>query len=215
MILPGCSTVSDFHIKNLAKTDIDLVSEIHLRQTTELLKTLTIKLYKKNPNELKKSPGQTIDTRLNQIFNCPVMDSFKEIEYQTGTDAILLGLDPAFNGDRVFPVVFGLYTMIHKAYGSKCEFFIIDMLNGQDLYNCARNIEILVWRLKSRQKANGQPFILTNSLDADAPNLSYERIFGKLIVLQDTLALVVSSRNGRVIKEVVQFAGMTFLPIGI
>jgi len=58
-------------------------------------------------------------------------------------------------------------------------------------------------------------FILTNSVEGEIQNLSYERLFGKIISLQDTMAQIVSNRSGRIIKEVVQIAGMAFLPIGI
>ena len=111
--------------------------------------------------------------------------------------------------------MYGLYTMIHKSYDSKCELFMLDYLNAQDLYNSARNIEVFVWRLKTRRKDNGRLFILTNSFEGKVKNLSYERIFGKLISLQDTMAQVISNRTGRIIKEVVQITGMAFLPIGI
>ena len=126
-----------------------------------------------------------------------------------------MGFEPEFEGDRVFALMVGLYTMIHKSYNSKCELFIMDYLNEQNLYNSARNIEILVWRLKTRHTESGRLFILTNSSEGEIQNLSYERIFGKLISLQDTMALIISNRTGRVIKEVVQIAGMAFLPIGI
>lgn len=105
--------------------------------------------------------------------------------------------------------------MLHRAYSSKCELYLLDYLNAQDLYNSARNIEILVWRLNSRHKEDGSVFLLTNEIDGDTVNLSYERIFGKLISLQDTMAKIVATRNGRIIKEVIQTVGMAFLPIGI
>jgi len=214
-LLSGCSASSEFRIKDLAKTNIDVISEIHMNQAITLLKTLTVKLYKKNPYELQKVKGQTIHSRLNQIFICPVYKKYEELKFKESTDAILLGFDPEFEGDRVFALMVGLYTMIHKSYNSKCELFILDYLDAQNLYNSARNIEICVWRLKTRKKDNGQLFILTNSLKGDVQNLSYERIFGKILSLQDTMALIVSNRSGRIIKEVVQIAGMAFLPIGI
>lgn len=214
-LLSGCSKSSQFHIKDLAKTNIDMVSEIHMNQINDLLKNLTVKLYKKNPYELQKVQGQTIDSRLSQIFTCPVVKKYKEIDFKESTDAILLGFEPDFKGDRVFALMHGLYTMINKSYNSKCELFMLDYLNAQNLYNSARNIEILVWRLNTRKKDNGRLFILTNSFEGEIKNLSYERVFGKLISLQDTMALIVSNRTGRIIKEVVQIAGMTFLPIGI
>ncbi len=214
-LLAGCRTPSDFHVKDLAKTNIDVISEIHLNQATELLKELTEKLYKKNPYELKKNPGMTINMRIRQIFTCPVQFSFPEVHHKKSIDAILLGFDPDYEGDRVFAVVFGLYTMIHASYNNKCELFMLDYLNEQALYNSARNIEILVWRLNNRHTHTGRVFLLTNSLDDENPNLSYERLFGKLISLQDTMARIIADRTGRTIKEVVRIAGMAFLPIGI
>ncbi len=214
-LLTGCRSASQFNIKDLAKTDINQVTDIHLSQSIRLMKTLTRKLYKKNPSELKKIPGQTIDSRMARIFQCPLSGSFEEINFTSGTDAILLSFDPQFKGDRVFAVMFGLYSMIHASYNNRCEMFMLDYLNEQNLYNSARNIEILVWRLKTRKKENGQLYLLTNNADGEIKNLSYERLFGKLISLQDTMALIVSQRTGRLIKEAVHMTGMAFLPIGL
>lgn len=214
-LLTGCTASSEFHIKNLAKTDINIVCEIHMDKAVALLKKLTVKLYKKNPYQLQKSDNQTIDSRLKQIFICPLDNKYKELDFKDSTDAILLGFEPEFEGDRIFALMYGLYSMIHKSYNSQCEFFMLDFLNAQTLYNSARNIEIVVWRLKTRKKADGKLFILTNSCKAQISNLSYERIFGKLISLQDTMASITSRRSGMVIKDAVQAAGMAFFPIGI
>lgn len=92
---------------------------------------------------------------------------------------------------------------------------MLDFLNAQSIYNSARNIEIFVWRLKARHQPNGKLFLVTNVCDGPIENLSFERIFGKLISLQDTMALIVSSRTGRMITEVVHIAGMAFFPIGL
>jgi len=214
-LLPGCSVSSDFQFKNIAKTDIDQISELHMNQAVDLLKTLTEKLYKKNPGELQKVPNQTIASRLEQIFICPIETGYVELDFKDSTDAILLGFEPEFKGDRVFSIMFGLYSMIRKSYNNKCEFFMLDSLDEQRLYNSARNIEILVWRLGSRKADNGQLIILTNDVDSEIKNLSYERLFGKLISLQDTMAQIISSRTGRFITKAVQMVGMAFLPIGI
>ena len=118
----------------------------------DLIKNLTIKLYKKNPHELQKIKGNTIDSRLKQISICPVTTKYKELDFKESVDAILLGFEPEFKGDRVFAMMYGLYTMIYKSYNSKCELFMFDYLEAQNLYNSARNIEILVWRLTTRTK---------------------------------------------------------------
>ncbi len=213
LVLSGCNTIPKFNIKNMAKTDIDNVAEIHINQVNNLLKELTIKLYKRNPNELKKKQGSTIESRLNDIFACPYKKNYKELGYREAVDAILLGFEPQFQGDRIFAVMYGLYTMIHKSYNSKCELFLFDSLDAQNLYNSARNIEVFVWRLKTRKKPDGNLFILTNSLKGEVINLSYERIFGKLISQQDTMAKITSKKTNRIIKKAVQMVGMAFLPI--
>lgn len=214
-LLSGCAASSDFRLKNLAKTNIDIISELHMNQAIDLLKTLTEKLYKKNPWELQKVPGQTIDSRLKQIFICPAEKKYAELDFKKSTDAILLGFEPEFKGDRVFAIMVGLYTMIHKSYNSKCELFMLDYLNEQNLYNSARNIEILVWRLNTRKTDDDRLIILTNNFEGEIKNLSYERLFGKLISLQDTMAQIVAGRTGRHINKAVQIVGMAFLPIGL
>lgn len=213
--LSGCRSVSEFRFKDLAKTHIDVVSEIHINQVADLLMEMTEKLYKKNPAELQKVKGETIHSRLERIFRCPPDQQVTGLDSKTGTDAILLGFDPEFSGDRIFALMFGLYTMIHASYENKCELFMLDYLNEQSLYNSARNIEIFVWRLKTRKFNDGRLMILTNSFDGVVENLSYERIFGKLISLQDTMALIIAGRTGRVITEAAHYAGMAFLPIGL
>lgn len=129
---------------------------------------------------------------------------------------ILLGFDPDYTGDRVYVVMLGLYTMIHESYAGNCELFIMDFLNAQDLYNSARNIEILVWRLSNKKDANGNLYLETNQCGGPVQNLSFERLFGKLIALQDTMARLEASRNSRMITRTVhQTASMVFLPVGL
>ena len=213
-LMSGCASSSDFKLQDLAKTDMDVTADIHLEQTVFLLKTLTEKLYNMNSAELLKTPGATIDSRINQIFQCPPPLFSNGSEAVQEVDMMLQGFDPAYTGDRVYAVVLGLYTMIHKSYAGKCELYALDFLDAQNLYNSARNIEILVWRLSHRKDTDGSLFLATNQCAEPVRNLSFERLFGKLISLQDTMARIVASRSGRMITRTVhQAAGMVFLPI--
>ncbi|EXJ12109.1 hypothetical protein [Nitrincola nitratireducens] len=59
--LTGCSTPAGdrpFYIKNLAKSDIDLVADAHIDEINRLSRELTIKLYQRNPRELAKAPAE-------------------------------------------------------------------------------------------------------------------------------------------------------------
>ena len=214
LCLPSCKSASEFQIKDLAKSDIAQVSEIHMEEAVSICRELTRKLYLRNPGELAKSKGQTIESRMDQIFRCPVIPENTDMEGKQGTEAMLTGLAPDYTGDRVFAVMFGLYTMIRQAYNDRCELFMLDYLDQQRLYNAARNVEILVWRLKTRKDEHGTLLLLTNSRGNEAQNLSYERLFGKLIATQDLMAQIVSQRSGRLIREVVLTAGMAFIPMG-
>ena len=202
---------------------MDVAANIHLEQAVSLLKTLTEKLYNMNSKELLKTPGATIDARIQQIFQCPPPsffparaeeDAADNAENNQEIDAILKGFDPDYSGDRVYAVVLGLYTMIHKSYAGKCELYILDFLDAQNLYNSARNIEVLVWRLSHRKDRDGGLFLATDQCGGPVRNLSFERLFGKLISLQDTMARIVASQSGRMFtKTMHQAAGMVFLPI--
>ncbi|NWH05544.1 hypothetical protein HXW94_11180 [Desulfobacter latus] len=192
-----------------------MVSDIHIDQTLTLLKTLTRKLYKMNPGELSKTPGATISSRISDIFKCPAPPPESALSGRRATQAMLAGLEPDYEGDRVYAVMYGLFTMLHMAYNNKCDMFMLDFLISQNFYNSARNIEILVWRLKTRHTSTGNLCLITNTVEDNISNLSFERIFGKLIALSDSMALIIAQRGDRFVKQAVQMAGMRFLPVGI
>ena len=51
-------------------------------------------------------------------------------------------------------------------------------------------------------------------MDEEISNLSYERLFGKLIATQDNMAIIIADKNKRTIKTVIQkMATAIFLPI--
>ena len=61
--------------------------------------------------------------------------------------------------------------------------------------NTAINIETLVWRLSNTRK-NNFLLIKTNNISDNKMNLSFERLFGKLINNQENMARIVSSQQG-------------------
>lgn len=205
-----------FRLKNLVKTDIDLVTDAHVEEVTSLLRELTLKLYQRNPRELLNGPaGASLAMREKQLFNSPRIFSHPELYNRYGIDAIPLAFDPDFEGDRVFALMVGLTGMLHSSYNFKYEFFMLDDLNQQQLYHSARNLEIIVWRLSNRLNDAGEPFILTNGLTEDGIyNLSFERLFGKLIAHQDMMARIISDKTNRSInKAVFSLATATLFPI--
>lgn len=51
-------------------------------------------------------------------------------------------------------------------------------------------------------------------MDTGNANISYERLFGKMIAMQDTMAVIVAGKTNRTISKVIQrMATAVFLPI--
>lgn len=207
-------TRKPFKLESVIKSDIDTVVEINLEIVQDHLRRLMVKLYKRNPRELAKSRHNTIPENIDRLFARTDDWTFPELDGKTGIAALYLTFDDAYQGDRVFALMAGMTSMLMASYDYKTEFYLFDNLDAQKLYNSARNIEIAMWKLSNTLDARGYPYLLTNSRIYEVPNLSYERLFGKLIATQDNLAVVIADKNNRVIKKVLQnMATAVFLPI--
>jgi len=206
----GTTRPTESEIGYLAKSDIDTVADIHLKVTDQHLKELAYKLYRRNPRHCDGGTPK-IEQCVKAVFdrrNHPKLLSKNSIEN------IKLSLNDDFAGDRVATFVAGLRSMIHNAYSNKTEFFFFDELDPQKLYNSARNIEIAVWRLSNARDNKGQILLITNSIDTTVANLSFERLFGKLVSTQDTIAKIIAESSRRRIKNIIQrLATAVFLPI--
>ncbi len=217
VLLTACAAQNGgrgFRVENLAKSDIDFVVDSHIRVQESHLRELTIKLYKRNPAELKKRAGATLNSRLAQLFARPGELIFDELQGKQSVAAMLLGFDEGYAGDRVFAIMAGLTDMIRRSCNYKQEFFLLDELDQQKLYNSARNIEVLIWRIDHRRDPLGKVYLLTNEISDDASNLSFERLFGKMIALQDMLAQITADTTNRSITKAIHNAAtMVFLPI--
>lgn len=203
----------DFRISSLAKGDIDTVVEIHQREALSHLRVLMEKLYKRNPQEWKKGGQASLDASVARIFDYGTWQ-FDELGCKTGADCIHLSFREDFQGDRVLAFVAGLGSMVMASYDDKKEFFILDDLDPQGLYNSARNVEIAVWQLSNKRTSKGNLFLLSNEATGEVHNLSFEREFGKLIADQDTLAQIIADKTNRSISRIIQtMATAVFLPI--
>ena len=197
----------------LGKTAFDHFADVEMRENTQSLRLLMIKLYKRNPRELRKSSTEDAEAMTKAVFGNKLDWRFKEINEAQGTDAIQLAFRPDYSGDRVLPFIVGIQTMLIKAHGGKSEFYFTDSIDPQNVYNAARNIEIAVWKLSNARDETGQLYLLTNELNGNERNLSFEREFGKMIGALDLYAITLSEKMQRSIVSVVQtLASAIFLP---
>lgn len=219
--LDGCATKvgagrqkeTQFSPRYLAKTEIDRVIDANRADVMLGLRRVAEKLYKRNPGEWKKSGQPGIDAALNRLFAGRL--DFPELEGRREGAAALHAFSANYSGDRVLAVMAGLVDMVDAAFEHKDDFYVLDGLDEQKLYNCARNVEIAVWKMSSARTAGGQALLVSNELDPNNPNLSFEREFGRVIGLLDFMSKIVADKHGRSITRLTQsIATAVFLPVG-
>jgi len=188
----------------LGKTDFDRMADHEIRENIQSLRSLMIKLYKRNPSELKKSTSEDAEKMVNWVFNGNHDWNFEAINNVQGNEAIYLTFNEDFKGDRVLPFIVGIYTMLLKAHGGKKEFYLFDSIDPQLLYNASRNVEIAAWKLSNTKDASGRLFLVANEINAKENNLSFEREFGKIIGRTDFIAFTLSEKMERSITRIIQ-----------
>ena len=188
----------------LGKTDFDRMADHEIRENIQSLRSLMIKLYKRNPVELKKSTSEDAEKMVNWVFNGNHNWNFEAINNVQGNEAIYLTFNEDFKGDRVLPFIVGIYTMLIKAHGGKKEFYLFDSIDPQLLYNASRNVEIAAWKLSNTKDATGKLFLVANEINAKENNLSFEREFGKIIGRTDFIAFTLSEKMERSITRIIQ-----------
>ena len=212
----GCRNRVDLSpLNSLAKTDINMVADTSQREMHRLLEALLVKLYKRNPAELVKGETMTVSARREQIFGRPGRLVFAELGNRQGTQAINLAFAPDYPGDRVCALMVGLVGMVRSSYNWQDEQFMFDSLDQQHLFDSARNLEVVAWRLSNSRGGDGELLLLSNSRAGEPENLSYERLFGKMIAIQDMLAFVTAGKWQRGVNRAVRGAArMVLVPMG-
>ncbi len=220
-LLAGCvtkmgkdgSTASTVDVKYLAKTEVDRMADTNRSEVMDGLMLIADKLYRRNPKEWKKAGVASREEALARLQN-RFYRSLPELGGAREGKAASLAFSETYAGDRVAALMLGLLTMADAAFEHREEYYILDSLNETKLFNCARNMEVAVWKLGHDRLPSGELYLLSNELDPANRNLSFEREFGRLMGLLDFMAKVVADRNGRGLSRLTQsVASMVFLPI--
>jgi hypothetical protein len=210
------NSVTTFDPKQIGKSDVDRVADLHRREVFAGVRVLAEKLYRRNPREWKKGGHASIEAALDHLLDPRTGWRLPEAAGHRGTDAVLLALRDDFEGDRVAVFIAGIGAMLNAAFDEKTEFFMVDELDPQKLYNSARNLEIAAWKLGTARDAGGTLLLLSNEMaQAGQPaNLSFEREFGKMIGNLELLSFLIADRGHRTIARVAQsLATAVFLPV--
>ncbi len=198
-----------FALDHLAKADVDMVAEIGVRQSLDYLRELARKLYVRNPAQIARGGQASREAAVRRLF-----DTRTHVPRGDQAAAMITqAFDASYAGDRVAALVGGMRGMLLDGYGGKQAFYLHDRLDPQRLYYLARNFEIAFWKLRHDRDVDGRLWLLSDALEG-AGDLSFARLSGKLIGLQDHMAQVVADSTNRQIKNVIQgVASMVFFPL--
>ena len=219
--LAGCATKmgkdgrtqTTVDAKYLVKSDVDRIAETDRAEVIGGLLLIADKLYKRNPKEWKKGTAVSREVAVDRLRQRNSR-SWPEFGGLRERQAAALAFSGAYDGDRVAALAYGLLTMVDAAFEHKEEFYILDSLDETKLHNCARNMEIAVWKLSTDRDPAGNLYLLSNELDPANRNVSFEREFGRITGLLDFMAKIVADRNGRTLSRTAQaIATMIFLPV--
>lgn len=199
--------------KYLLKSEVDRIADTNRAEVMGGLMLIADKLYRRNPKEWKKAGVASREAALDRLRN-RFYRSLPELGGLREGQAAALAFSETYTGDRVAALMLGLLTMADAAFEHKEEFYMLDGLNETKLFNCARNMEVAVWKLGNDRNAAGELYLLANELDPANRNLSFEREFGRLMGLLDFMAKIVADRNGRTLSRVSQsVVSAIFLPV--
>ncbi|MFC7287921.1 hypothetical protein ACFQPC_07730 [Herminiimonas glaciei] len=225
-VLTGCSTtpaprgeVKGMSVsgKEMAQSDTNRIATIAMRDNLESLFLLMDKLYRRNPAEWKKT-GISREESIKRVREAVEQrQPWPGLQGQRDIKALSLALTPDFGGDRVAALIYSSADMIIAAHDGKTEFFLIDGLDAQHIYNAARNIEIAVWLLGSRRNSSGKVLLLADDISENGRNLSFEREFGKVVGRLDLMAEFLTEKYRRAgityMQNLIGGSFLQFLPV--
>jgi hypothetical protein len=226
LFLAGCSSSSQSHGSlgsnesegtpdELFQTHTDRVATLGMRTNLDALYRLMGKLYRRNPNEWRKTGAPNVQVAEQRIrLAIEQQQPLRELGGRSDIAALAYILGPDYRGDRVGGFIYALGSMVITAHGGQTNFYMTDVLNAQYIHNAARNMEKASWMLANRKDPQGHPWLLSNEMSVQGQNLSYAIEFGKIVARLDLLTEVLDESGRRMgVSYAQSLLFMNFLPV--
>lgn len=123
------------------------------------LRTLMLELYECRPQALQKSTKVSKEEFAQWVFEGPFNWKFDAIGNTQSIEALTLSFSQEYQGDRILPLITGLYTMILLAYGGKNEFTFTEIIKPNNIIIAAHNVEISANKLHNIKNESGELYL--------------------------------------------------------
>lgn len=197
LVLTGCSSFNStqraepYGGNEWMQTGANRVANLALRDNLQSIRRVQLSLYRRNPREWRKW-APSADDATERTWDAVMQGKpLPELKGATGIDAIRLGFETTpqpYTGDRVAALVVGWTSMLKQANGDTWEQTMMDGVNAENAYRAARNIEISLWLLGSRNGPDGQPLLLATEISERGRNLVADRELSKVTARLDLMA---------------------------
>ncbi len=189
----------DMTADQFAQTDFNRTVTLEVRDNLTSLYSLLDKLYRRNPREWRKTGAPDLATAVNRVkHSIEVRVPPRDLSGLRDIQILAVALDPNYPGDRVGAFIYGLADTLIAAHNGKTRLYATDALDGQRVYNAARNVEAAAWLLATRRNNQGELLLLANEISPTATNLSFEREFGAIIGRLDLIANLLGENSRRI-----------------
>lgn len=167
------------------------IANLALRDNLQSLRRVQLSLYRRNPREWRKW-AKTPEEATQRTWEAAMQGTaLPELKGALGIDAIRMAFETgpqAFQGDRVAALVIGWASMLKEANGNTWDQTMVDGVNAENSYRAARNVEISLWLISSRNGTDGQPLLLATEISDRGRNLVTDRELSKVVARLDLLA---------------------------
>jgi len=123
------------------------------------LRTLMLELYECRPQALQKSTKVSKEEFAQWVFEGPFGWKFDAIGNTQSIEALTLSLSQEYQGDRILPLITGLYTMTLLAYGGKNEFTFTKIIKPNNIIIAAKNVEISATKIHTIKNESGELYL--------------------------------------------------------
>ena len=209
--LPGCGATRStaraqpYDNAEWLQSTANRIANLALRDNLESLRRVQLTLYRRNPREWRKWAASMQEAVERTWLAAMDGTSIAELHGATGIDAIRMAFDtgePGYTGDRVAALVVGWSSLLKQVNGdSWSQQNLLDGVDAENAFRAARNFEISLWLLASRQGPDGQPLLLSTEISGRGRNLVADRELSKIVARLDLMAAQADEKYRRAALE--------------